>query len=128
LRRHLEKSISSSQNLSSNAVEDAREVANSSGTGESQDLTFVHIDVKEPSLFAPLRKQVRSDGCCTLEAAAYCMRELGESDVADNWIHNLKVFVDTIRVQSRGEQLYGTFSDDERAKMTAVKRNLEPPF
>eukprot|EP00467_Chlorarachnion_reptans_P021054 CAMPEP_0114502890 /NCGR_PEP_ID=MMETSP0109-20121206/9350_1 /TAXON_ID=29199 /ORGANISM="Chlorarachnion reptans, Strain CCCM449" /LENGTH=151 /DNA_ID=CAMNT_0001680871 /DNA_START=460 /DNA_END=912 /DNA_ORIENTATION=+ len=85
--------------------------------GDEYRASFVHINLTKPSLFAPLRRQARKDGCSTIEAASCAFNELGEKEVSRIWIQTLCMYVDTICTQGRKDQVYGTFTKEEQTKM-----------
>eukprot|EP00466_Bigelowiella_natans_P004538 jgi/Bigna1/79943/fgenesh1_pg.66_\ len=101
-------------------------------TGKFQQIEmkakFVHVDVTEPSIFHPLRRQVRQDGCCTLEAMIYALKEVGEEKAAADLKSTLRIFVDALLIQSRKPPVYGTFTEDECRKMSHAIQRKKCPF
>ncbi len=89
---------------------------------------FVKIDASEPSLFAPLRRQVREDGCSTIEAVGYALAELGQEGVFRSWKNSLRAMVDTLKVQGKHKQIYDTYSEEEMRDMSRTLARNRSPF
>lgn len=84
----------------------------------SAEIPRVKIDFEGKSLFHPLRKQSRADGCSTLEAALTLLKELGESQSSINTLqHVFKVFIDSVMLQKQRPIIHGSFSAEQVKEM-----------